>query len=86
MIRTTYKPRTIHRDAYGHGDTLGMMLRVNGRDLLDRHTAAAFARAEAEKPKRKTIDRYALLSDPATRTAYREFKARQRAARKAVTS
>lgn len=40
MMRTHYKPRTHHRDAYGHGDTIGMMVRVNGRDLLDRATAA----------------------------------------------
>lgn len=64
MIRMTYKPRTHHRDAYGHGDTLGMMLRVNGRDLLDRATAAlapANPHDEARKhhrqpPRRKFTD------------------------------
>lgn len=40
MMRMTYKPRTHHRDAYGYGDTVAMMVRVNGRDLLDRATAA----------------------------------------------
>lgn len=40
MMRMTYKPRTHHRDGYGFGDTVGMMMRCNGRDLLDRATAA----------------------------------------------
>lgn len=40
MMRTHYKPRTHHRDAYGHGDTVGMMLRCNGRDLYPASNAS----------------------------------------------
>jgi len=39
MMRLSYKPRTHHRDGYGYGDTTGMMLRCNGRDLFPSHAA-----------------------------------------------
>lgn len=76
MMRMTYKPRTHHRDAYGHGDTISMMLRVNGRDLLDRRTAAlvpvdthAEARAAKRQPARKFTDEQVAAIAHAARLA-----------------